>query len=102
MLIPLCVSLFQATRLFGDDQLILNFYLSDRNGNLGSVGMTFVEIVTTIGLYYYLRYRNRVKDRNADTPEAQLQRLMSLDVIGDSHPGIYRRMLQRIFRRCST
>jgi hypothetical protein len=64
--------------------------------------MTFVEIVATIGLYYYLRYRNRVKDRNADTAEAQLQRLTSLDVIGDSHPGIFPRMLQRVFLRCST
>jgi hypothetical protein len=50
--------------------------------------MTVVEAVSTIGLYYYLRYRNRVKDRDTDTPEAQEQRLTSLDVIGDAHPGI--------------
>jgi hypothetical protein len=64
--------------------------------------MTFVEIVATISLYYYLQYRNRVKDRNANTPEAQQQRLTSLDVIGDSHPGICPRMLQGIFLCCST
>jgi hypothetical protein len=51
--------------------------------------MTFVEIVATLGLYFYLRYRNRLKDRDTDTPEAQKQRLTSLDVIGDAHPGIY-------------
>jgi hypothetical protein len=89
MLTPPCVSHFQATRLFGEDKLILNSTISVRNGNLGSVGMTFVEIVSTIGLYYYLRYRNRVKDRESDTPEAQEKRLTSLDVIGDAHPGIF-------------
>jgi hypothetical protein len=51
--------------------------------------MILMEAIATIGLYFYLRYRNQVKERESDTPEAQAKRPISLDVIGDGHPGIF-------------
>ena len=84
---PLCKSL-QARRL-GEDELTLYSSFLVRKGNLGSVGMILMEAIATIGLYFYLRYRNQVKEREADTLEAQAKRPISLDVIGDAHPGIF-------------
>src|SRR6266536_979471 len=59
---------------------------SDRNGNIGALAMTVVEFLGTIFIYFYLRWRNQQKDKNAHMPEADEQRQISLDIIGERHP----------------
>jgi hypothetical protein len=49
--------------------------------------VSIAEIVGTMVVWFYLRYLNQQKELEKDTLEAYEKRLLSLDVIGELHPG---------------